>query len=201
MPKRFSVLSHFTVSKTIDNYIDALRVDILELKDPLNLGGERALSLQDVRGRFVFSGNYDTASLKNPFLRDFLVSSIITLSSGQPFNLLAGADFDGNGDTAAPADRPGAIARNAGRGPGFASVDMRVARSIRAGENVKLIGYFEAFNLFNRLNISDVNRVFPPGPNGFNLPPQEDGRFIATPDRFAGAFRPRQLQFGFRLIF
>jgi len=201
LPKRFSVLSHFTVSKTIDNYIDALRVDILELKDPLNLGGERALSLQDVRGRFVFSGNYDTSSLKNPFLRDFLVSSIITLSSGQPFNLLAGADFDGNGDTAAPADRPGAIARNAGRGPGFASVDMRVARSIRAGENVKLIGYFEAFNLFNRLNISDVNRVFPPGPNGFNLPPQEDGRFIATPDRFAGAFRPRQLQFGFRLIF
>lgn len=201
LPKRFSILSHFTVSKTIDDYIDALRVDILELQNPLDFKSERALSLQDVRGRFVFSGNYDTGSLKNPFLKDFLFSSIITLSAGQPFNLLVGADLDGNGDTAAPADRPNGIGRNAGRGPGFASVDMRVARTITLGEKVKLIGYFEAFNLFNRLNVSDVNRIFPAGPNGFNLPPQEDGRFTATPDRFATAFRPRQLQFGFRVTF
>jgi hypothetical protein len=201
LPRRFSALAHFTVSKTIDNYIDALRVDILELQNPLDFKAERALSLQDVRGRFVFSGNYDTGSVKNPFLKNFLISSIITLSAGQPFNLLAGADLDGNGDMAAPADRPNGIARNAGRGQGFASFDMRVARTITVGEKVKLIGYFEAFNLFNRLNVSDVNRVFPIGPNGFNLPPQEDGRFIATPDRFATAFRPRQLQFGFRVTF
>lgn len=201
LPRRFSVLSHFTVSKTIDDYIDALRVDILELQNPLSFSSERALSLQDIRARFVFSGNYDTGSLKNPLLKDFLFSSIITLSSGSPFNLLVGADLDRNGDTAAPADRPNGIGRNAGRGQGFATVDMRLARTITVGEKVKLIGYFEAFNLFNRLNVNEVNRVFPVGPNGFNLPPQEDGRFIATPDRFATAFRPRQLQFGFRITF
>ncbi|MBI4854435.1 MAG: TonB-dependent receptor [Acidobacteria bacterium] len=201
LPKRFSVLTHFTVSKTIDDYIDALRVDILELQNPLDFKSERALSLQDVRGRFVFSGNYDTGSLKNPFLKDFLFSSIITLSAGQPFNLLVGADLDGNGDTAAPADRPNGIGRNAGRGAGFASVDMRVARTITVGEKVKLIGYFEAFNVFNRLNVNEVNRIFPLTPNGFNLTPQEDGRFTATPDRFASAFRPRQIQFGFRVTF
>ncbi len=201
LPRRFSLLTHFTVSKAIDDYIDAIRVDILELQTPLDFKSERALSLQDVRGRFVFSGNYDTGSLKNPFLKDFLFSSIITLNSGQPFNLLVGADLDRNGDTASPADRPNSIGRNAGRGPGFASFDMRVARTIALGEKVKLIGYFEAFNLFNRLNVNEVNRVFPLGANGFNLPPQEDGRFTTTPDRFATAFRPRQLQFGFRVTF
>lgn len=201
LPKRFSVLTHFTVSKTIDDYIDALRVDILELQNPLDFKSERALSLQDVRARFVFSGNYDTSSLKNRYLKNFLISTIATLSSGQPFNLLAGQDIDGNGDIAAPADRPNAIGRNAGRGQGFATVDMRVARSFALGEKVKFTGYFEAFNLFNRLNVNDVNRVFAPGPNGFNLPPKEDGRFIATPDRFATAFRPRQFQLGFRVSF
>lgn len=201
-PRRFSVLAHFTVSKAIDDYIDALRVDILELQDPLNLRGERGLSLQDLRGRFVLSGTYNTGRNVNKFLRDFEVSSIITLSSGQPFNLLAGNDLDGNGDVASPADRPNRIGRNAGRGPGFASVDMRVSRTFSFNERIKLTGYFEAFNLFNRLNISDVNRVFPVQPDGtFNLPPQEDGRYIATRDRFTNAFRPRQLQLGFRLSF
>jgi hypothetical protein len=201
LPKRFSVLTHFTVSKTIDDYIDALRVDILELQNPLDFRSERALSLQDVRARFVFSGNYDTSSLKNRYLKNFLISSIITVSSGQPFNLLAGQDLDGNGDIAAPADRPNAIGRNAGRGPGFATVDMRVARSVAIGEKVKITGYFEAFNLFNRLNVNDINRVYPLTPTGFNLPPKEDGRFIATPDRFATSFRPRQMQLGFRINF
>src|SRR5205085_9725400 len=137
------------------------RVDILELQDPLNLRGERALSLQDVRSRFVFSGTWDSGMVKNKFLRNFELSTIVTLSSGQPFNLLAGVDLDNNGDNASPADRPNRIGRNAGRGPGFASVDARIARTLAIGERVRITGYVEAFNLFNRLNISDLNRIYP----------------------------------------
>jgi hypothetical protein len=201
-PRRFSLLAHYTFSKAIDNYVDALRVDINELQDPLNLRGERGLSLQDVRSRFVLSGTWDTGSGRNQLIRNFEISTIISINSGQPFNLLAGVDLNGNGDSAAPADRPNGIGRNAGRGPGFASFDMRIARKLVFGERLSLTGYFEAFNLFNRLNISDFNRVFPPRPDGsFDLPPMEDGRFIVTRDRFAAAFRPRQLQLGFRLTF
>ncbi|MBI4852331.1 MAG: TonB-dependent receptor [Acidobacteria bacterium] len=201
-PKRFSLLAHYTVSKTIDNYIDALRTDILELQNPLNLRAERGLSLQDLRGRFVFSSTFNTGNSGNWLLRNFDLSSIITLNSGQPFNLLVGADLDGNGDVALPADRPNGIARNSGRLPGFASVDFRISRSIFINDQIKITAYAEVFNLANRTNISDVSRIFPINSNGtFNLPRQEAGRFIATPDRFTAAFRPRQFQLGFRLAF
>jgi hypothetical protein len=201
-PKRLSVLAHLTLAKTIDNYIDSLRVDILEFQNPLDLKSERALSLQDIRGRFVISTTYNLAGARNPFIRNFEISNIITLNSGQPFNLLAGADIDGNGDLASPGDRPGNIGRNAGRNQGFASVDLRVARTLNINERFQLTGYVEAFNLFNRLNVSDVNRVFPIQPDGtFALPQQEDGRFVVTPDRFTGAFRPRQVQIGMRFTF
>lgn len=202
LPRRFSLLAHYTLSKAIDDYIDALRVDILELQNPLNLRGERGLSLQDVRGRFVLSSTYNTGKTHSPFLRDFDLSTILTLSSGQPFNLITGVDLDGNGDLASPGDRPNGIARNSGRSPGFASIDFRISRAISINERFKITGYAEVFNLANRTNISDVNRVFPPNADGsFNLPKQESGRFIAGPDRFAGAFRPRQFQFGVRLAF
>ncbi|KAF0247259.1 MAG: ferrienterochelin and colicins outer membrane receptor, partial [bacterium] len=201
-PKRFSLLAHYTLSKTIDNYVDALRTDILELQNPLNLRAERGLSLQDVRGRFVFSSTFNTGNTGNRFLRNFDLSSIITLNSGQPFNLLVGTDLDGNGDIALPADRPNGIARNSGRLPGFASVDFRVSRSMFIKDQFKITVYAEVFNLANRTNISDVSRVFPINPNGtFNLLKQEAGRFVATPDRFTAAFRPRQFQLGFRVAF
>jgi hypothetical protein len=201
MARRFYFLAHYTFAKAIDNYLDSIRTDIIELQEPLNLRAERGLSLQDVRSRFVLSGTYSLDTISNPLLRGFNFSTIITLNSGQPYNLLTGVDLDGNGDNP-PADRPNRIGRNAGRAPGFATVDLRVARSITINERVRLSGYAEVFNLFNRVNISDFNRIFPPRADGsFNLPPQEDGRYIVTPDRFTNAFRPRQFQFGFRLSF
>jgi hypothetical protein len=193
LARRFFLLAHYTFSKAIDDYIDSVRTDIIELQNPLKLSDERALSLQDVRSRFVLSGILNVAG--------FNLSSIVTLNSGQPFNLLTGVDLDGNADNPS-ADRPNRIGRNAGRAPGFASVDLRVARSVNINERVKVTGYAEVFNLFNRVNISDLNRIYPPRADGsFDLPPLEDGRYIATPDRFRNAFRPRQFQFGFRLLF
>jgi hypothetical protein len=200
--RHFTLLAHYTVSKAIDDYVDALRVDILTQQDPLNLRGERSLSLQDVHSRFVLSSTYDSGRTRNFLIRDLQFSSIITINSGQPFNLLAGSDLDGNGDNAAPADRPDRIGRNAGIGPGFASVDIRASRSFAIGERVRIAGYLEAFNLFNRLNIDKVNAVFPPNPDGtFSLPPKQNGMFIATPDRYVSAFRPRQFQLGIRMTF
>src|SRR5205814_10416605 len=125
-----------------------------------------------------------------------------TLSSGTPFNLLTGVDLDGNGDLFPPADRPLRIGRNAGRTPGFASVDVRISRTIRLGDRMRFEGLVEVFNLFNRVNISDENRIYPPRPDGtFDLPPKEGGRFIVTPDRYRNAFAPRQFQVGLRFIF
>lgn len=193
--------AYYTLSKTIDNFSD-IRNDLLEIQDPLKPGLERALSLQDVRNRFVFSGSWDLNYTKNIFLRDFQLSTIITLNSGRPFNLVVGQDLDMNGDNNPPGDRPLGIGRNAGIAPGFANVDLRLTRTIKFNDRARLQLFVEAFNLFNRVNISELDRVFPPDANGnFNLPPQENGRYIATPDRFRGAFDPRQFQFGIRANF
>ncbi len=194
--RHISFLAHYTLSKAIDDFID-WRVENQETGNPLNLRGERSLSLQDARHRFVFSGVWELDYWKHWLVRGFALSSIITLNSGRPWNLLAGVDLDGNGDNP-PGDRPAGLGRNAGVSPGFANVDLRLTRTIRLNERAEVQLFAEAFNLFNRVNVTDFGRVFPPGTS---LPPKKGGRFIVTPDRFREAAHARQIQFGFRLRF
>ncbi|MBL8194650.1 MAG: carboxypeptidase regulatory-like domain-containing protein [Blastocatellia bacterium] len=201
----FGVLVSYTFAKAIDNAFD-LRTDVVDKPvNPLRIGDERSLSVQDVRSRFVLSGLWRLNYTKNPILRDFQLSSIITLNSGRPFNLLAGADLNMDGDSG-DGDRPFfqgvSLPRNAGITGGFANVDVRLSRTVKLGETYEFQGFIEAFNLFNRVNISEIGRIFPADAQGnFQLPARDGDRFIATSDRFRNAFAPRQFQFGFRLVF
>lgn len=200
LANNFSVFVNYTFSKAIDNFID-IRSDLSEINNSLNIRQERGLSLQDVRNRFVASGTVDFGFVKSPLTKDLQLSTIMTLNSGRPYNLLAGQDLNLDGDQPA-GDRPLSLARNAGISPGFANVDLRLTRNLvyKDRYKVQLIG--EIFNIFNRVNISDINRIFPRQANGtFNLPTQDNGRFIAPKERFLNAFSPRQFQLGFRVNF
>jgi hypothetical protein len=197
---RFGFFASYTFSKAIDNFID-IRNELQQSVDPLNPAGERGLSLQDLRNRFVISGIWKLNYTKNPFLRDFQLSTIISLESGRPYNLLAGVDLNMNGDNP-PGDRPARLGRNAGITPGYANVDLRLTRTVAINERYQIQGFIEAFNLFNRVNISEVNTIFPPDAQGnFNLPSKQGGRFSAPRERYRNAFAPRQFQFGFRFTF
>lgn len=191
-----SLLAHYTFSKAIDNFVD-WRVENQETGDPLNLRGERALSLQDARHRFVASSVWELNYWKHWLARGFGLSTIVTLNSGRPYNLLAGVDLNGNGDNP-PGDRPHGLGRNAGISPGFANFDLRVTRTINFSEQRRIQLFFEAFNLFNRVNVTDFGRVFLPGTP---LPRQKNGLYIVTPDRYRSASNARQIQLGFRLQF
>ncbi|MEW6736369.1 MAG: TonB-dependent receptor [Acidobacteriota bacterium] len=198
---RFGFFAHYTLSKAIDNFVD-IRSDQQEINDPLNPKLERGLSLQDVRSRFVLSGIWDLSYTTNRFLTGFQFSTIVNLNTGRPFNLLAGEDLNMDGDTTSQGDRPPGLGRNVGITPGFANVDLRLTRNITLSERYRILGFFEIFDLFNRVNISDINRIYPRDAQGhFNLPPKDGDRFIATRDRFRNAFASRQCQFGFRFIF
>jgi hypothetical protein len=200
LTNRFGFLASYTFSKAIDNFID-IRTDLQEVQDPLRPRDERGLSLQDVRSRFVFSGIWELSYTKNPLLRDFSISTILNLNSGRPFNLLTGQDLNMNGDNP-PGDRPLGIGRNTGITPGYANLDIRLTRTVAVNERFRFQGFVEAFNLFNRVNVSDLDRIFPADNQGnFNLPPKDGSRFIATRDRFRSAFSPRQFQFGFKVTF
>ncbi len=204
--QRFSVLASYTFSKLIDNVLDFGTLS-REVVNPLNIAQERGLGVIDTRSRFVVSGILDLGYKKNVVLNGLQLSSIVTLTSGKPYNLLAGVDLNRNFDNP-PGDRPlqngASIGRNTGITPGFANVDMRLTKIINIKENYRLEGYIEGFNLFNRVNIdpSAIARVFMPDAQGnFNLPAKDGGRFIVPRERFRGAFAPRQIQFGFRFSF
>lgn len=200
---RFSLLTHYTFSKAIDNTVDFFPL-FQEIANPLQPGLERGLSIQDVRSRLVSTGVWDLNYSKNVFLRNFRLSTIISLNSGRPYNLLAGVDLDRSGDTP-PRDRPAFLGRNVGITPGFATVDLRLTRNFSVKETYRIQAFIEGFNLFNRVNIdpNQINRVFLPirRTRSFMLPPVENGRFIAPPANFRGAFPTRQIQLGLRLSF
>jgi hypothetical protein len=197
---RFNILAHYTFAKAIDNFVD-FRIDVNQFNDTLKPNLDRSLSVQDLRSRFVLSGSVDIGYKKNPLLRDFKLSTIINAESGRPYNITAGADLNLSGDFP-PSDRPLGLGRNTGILPGFFSVDMRLERKFLVKERIQVQGFLEAFNLFNRVNISEINGIFPADAQGnFNLPQQSGSRFVAPPERFRSAFAPRQLQLGFRVSF
>jgi hypothetical protein len=155
---------------------------------------ERGPSGQDQRHRLVVSGWYEAPA-------GIQLSAIVAAASGVPFNILAGTDLNGDGDGGNfPADRarrtPGdpasAVARNAGRLPAEATVDLRVNRRFSMG-GFAVEPIFEVFNLFNRTNFTDINNVF--GIGAFPSAP------LPTYGQFVRTAPPRQAQLGFRLMF
>ena len=82
---QFNLQAHYTLSKTIDNFLD-IGTDIQETNDSLNIANERALSLQDVRSRFVLSGTFESNLLKNKYLRDFQFFTIVNFEKGRQNN-------------------------------------------------------------------------------------------------------------------
>ena len=152
-------------------------------------------SSQDQRHRLVLSGVYLAPS-------DLLISSIVTIASGRPYTILAGADLNGDGNGGAtapdraranPADPSSSVGRNSATMPRQAAVDLRVSRRFTLGGRARLDGIFEVFNLLNRTNYTDINNIF------------GTGRYPADPlptfGQFTQAASPRQIQLAAKVSF
>jgi hypothetical protein len=202
----FSLLANYTLSKAFDTVTD-FNSDFGP-QDNTNLAAERALSNFDQRHKVVVASVLDTGKFGGPVFSNFQFSPIIRYNSGHPFNLLAGADV--NGDRHSTNDRPVGAARNTGQGPDFTSFDMRIARRFKLGERADLQFLAEGFNLLNRTNYASVNNIvgggfgLTPGFSTFNvsgIKVDPTTTSLATPLAFTSAFPMRQLQFGVRLGF
>jgi hypothetical protein len=90
----------------------------------------------------------------------------------RPLNPLTGLDSNRNG--AFPlSSRPAGFGRNSFKAPLVANVDFRVLKYFPFGKAARLDLVGEAFNLFNRPNIAQLNPIFGPGPvalSGFLQP-------------------------------
>ena len=203
----FSLVGSYTLSKAFDTSTD-FNSDFGP-QDNTNLGGERGLSDFDQRHKLVAYAAIDTGRTGNAFLSNFQLAPIFRYNSGHPFNLLAGADV--NGDRHSTNDRPIGAGRNTGLGPDFFSFDMRITRRVKLNEKADLLVMAEGFNLFNRTNFASVNNVVGPS---FGLPKSAGGfgsptfnvsgqlsQFVNQPLAFTSAFPMRQIQLGARVQF
>ena len=168
--KRFGTAFQFGASYTwshaIDDAPDATAVvpgtdDGKMVYSPLNPRGDFASSINDVRHRLVVNWTFDST----PFVADmstagktllghWQVGGILTAQSGQPYSAFLNTDLNNDGNRAN--ERVPGSARNTYRLPNLFSVDPRVTRTIPIGERANLKFIVEAFNVFNRRNITSV---------------------------------------------
>jgi Carboxypeptidase regulatory-like domain/TonB dependent receptor/TonB-dependent Receptor Plug Domain len=202
---RHQLLMSYTLSKAEDNATDFqsefIPQDSGRGRNPDDIDGlplafdpnlEKGPSVQDQRHRFVASGIYVLP-------KAIELSSIITIGSGRPYNILAGVDLNGDGDGGATdrarttlADISTSVHRNAGTLPAQATVDLRVSRRFPVGR-IYIDGIFEVFNLFNRSNFIAVNNVFGTG----SYPSSQAPTF----GQFTQAAPPRQVQLAVKVGF
>jgi hypothetical protein len=198
LANEFEFSASYTFSKAID---DASDFDE-QPQNPFDLRTDRGLSRNNQQHRFVVSALYDlpfgdedekkgqspkqrngTVDRLSGLLEHIEVAPIVTLGSGRPVNPLTGVDSN-RSDAFPISSRPLGLARNALQTSWFAAVDLRVLKYLPIGEHGKLDFVAEAFNLFNRTNVSQINPFFGSGIqplSGFGLPVE--------------AFNARHLQF------
>jgi hypothetical protein len=211
----FQFLASYTLSHSIDDSSDLQT--LLKPQDNRNFRAERSDSLFDQRHRFVFSGVAmappgwrNSSSFASRFFSDFVIAPILEISSGRPFNIITATDT--NADLQSSNDRPsvgangtlvlpafltsGNLGRNSGITHSYASLDLRVLRSVRFGERYRLDLIAEGFNLFNRFNEAAATPFFD-DVNNFNQR-AGNGRYYSRP---TAAYDPRQFQFGIKFNF
>jgi hypothetical protein len=188
------VRASYTLAKAEDDAGNAFfqtpqtQNDILADKGP---------SDNDQRHRLVVSGTVgDGASARvRHALGGFQIGWVFAYASPLPFNVVTGAD--NNNDTTVN-DRPADVGRNSARMPcfsnvadtcGTASFDVRVSRALTVGGGALEL-MLEAFNLFNRANVVNVNNTIGNAPTP-----------AATFRQVTAVGDMRQLQMGVRWTF
>ena len=202
LSNHYSILANYTFSKANDTTTD-FNSDFGP-QDNTELFAERGLSSFDQRHKVVFAVVAETSG-KGQWTGGWQLAPIFRYNSGHPFNLLAGADV--NGDRHSTNDRPIGAGRNTGLGPDFIDLDMRLTKAFRMGENGQLQFLFEGFNLFNRTNFASINNIVGPTCPQCSVLGQtfvQSGLGNVLPSQglgFTSALTPRQLQLGARFTF
>ena len=194
---RFSLIGNYTYSQSIDDSTD-FNSDYSAF-DEVNLASERSLSDFNQKHKVVFAAVLDSPWDQSRVFSGFELSPIVSYNSGHPFNLLAGADINGDGHFTN--DRPPGSPRNSGLGPDYAAFDMRLTREFKFGEKYSLRFLAEGFNITNRTNYASVNNIVG---SDFAPPFNVHGTASVSPSQplgFTAALPKREIQLGVRFAF
>src|SRR6266849_822184 len=173
MSDELAFSASYTLSKTFD---DASDFDE-QPQNPFDLRAENTVSRQHQQQRFVFNALWElpigdeedkggkseenTGWLTRTFSH-IEVAPILTLESGRPVNPLTG--LDSNQSHAFPISaRPLSLGRNSLKTPALATMDLRVLKYFPFGGVKRLDAVAEFFNMFNSVNVSQINPAFGSG--------------------------------------
>jgi len=145
--------AQYTLSRSYDNTDGPMSLPA----DSRNLGPEWGRSTFDMQHRLVLAGTSDLPGA-------FRIGLMVVANSGAPFNITTGSDDNHDG---VANDRPPGVTRNTGDGPGFMQTDLRVSKLFTffkgpLNEDGDVSGFrkmevsFDAFNLFNRTNFTNI---------------------------------------------
>ena len=123
--------------------------------DPFNIWRDYGRSDDDQRHRVVFNGAFRP-------IWGFQLSGMLQYYSTLPFNITTGATTV-QGTAARPVVNGQFIERNAGSGADFFGVNLRLSRTFRVTERVRLEAFAEGFNALNHRNDLTRNGVFGAG--------------------------------------
>jgi hypothetical protein len=192
--------AHYTFSRATDEATD-FTIEYAP-HNQLDARADRGLSPFHQKHRFVFTAVIAPRFSRRPALTGWTLSPVLRLNSARPFNVLAGIDNLGDGQTTT--HRPLGLGRNTGSGPGFAAFDLRLQREfdLRPDGRLRAALTAEAFNFFNRANFIGVNNVVGPALLASLPNPQRAVRGDPLkPFSYTSAGDPRQFQLGLRLRF
>lgn len=204
--------AQFRAAYTLSKFIDEGTTNTASPQDLQDRRGERSLSLQDQRHRFVFSGLFQLP------LIHLELAPILSFGSSKPFNIGAGFDRNLNdiendrpsivtdiprpvwrspdntsandvksGLEPAPIGSNGNLPRNFGKGPGTHSFNLRASRVFGLTEQVRLRGAVDVFNILNRTTFSFGSEFIDRDDSDFLIPRRTQ--------------RPRTVQLSLKLDF
>ena len=187
--------ARFRMVYTLSKFIDEGTTNTASPQSLFDRRAERALSLQDQRHRFVFSGLFHL-----PYL-EMDVAPMVSFGSSKPFNIGAGFDRNLNdiendrpnfikaigrpewrrlGSGAAddvrsalelaPIGSSGNLPRNYGIGPGTRAINLRASRTFVVRDHIRLRPTVDVFNLFNNTTFSFGSEFIDRDDSDFLLP-------------------------------
>jgi hypothetical protein len=196
--KRMSRGLQFNASYTWSHSIDeaSRNNNGIVVQDSTNIFGSRGPSDFDARHRFVVNAIYDLPFKGNRFKSGWSVAPIVSLQSGNPFNvIIASTTITGLGTVRPNANGPvvlsgsaltnwfanpasafitvpntlGNIGRNSVVGPDFKNVDLSLIKNTKITERINAQFRADAFDLFNHPNYGQPGRVFSPTSTTFGF--------------------------------
>jgi hypothetical protein len=188
--KGMTLLASYTYGHSIDGGGNNNDANDPGPQDARDTAAQKGNSNFDIRHRFVASGLYQLPFGRsrgglNYLARDWQLSGIFSIQTGQPFTVTSSTDPSGTNTTARPNRlRDGSLpsdqrninhwfdltafavptctcfgnsGRNILRGPGFVNLDFGISRNFAVGERFRIEFRAESFNLMNHPNFGIPN--------------------------------------------